>query len=107
MRKSRRLLVVLFILGVSVLFNGFPPDQPNMEISRDYLQKARGELQVAEPNKGGHRTKAINIINNAIAEVNKGIAYARTHGHHARLRPDPSVSPDHPHMPAALGFLQI
>ena len=52
-------------------------DQPHMQNALAHLREARAELQKAERNKGGHRTRAIEIINKAIAEVEAGIAYAR------------------------------
>jgi hypothetical protein len=43
------------------------------------LQSARAELAKAEPNKGGHRERALGLIDQAIAEVRAGIAFAATH----------------------------
>jgi hypothetical protein len=40
------------------------------------LQSARGELQAATPNKGGHRERAMGLIDQAIGEVRAGIAFA-------------------------------
>ena len=40
------------------------------------LQSARGELAAATPNKGGHREKAMGLIDQAIGEVRAGIAFA-------------------------------
>ena len=77
------------------------PDQPNMQSAKVNLQNARAQLQAATPNKGGHRAKAIGLINSAIAEVNRGIAYRR-HNAHANYSP----VPDQPHMEAALGYLR-
>ncbi len=50
--------------------------QPHMEQAIAILQSARAELGRAEPNKGGHREKAIGLIDQAIAEVRAGIAFA-------------------------------
>lgn len=50
--------------------------QPHMGESLAFLQSARGELQAATPNKGGHRERAIGLIDNAIAEVRAGMAFA-------------------------------
>ena len=47
-----------------------------MQAARTDLQKARAALQRAEHNKGGHRVKAIALCNEAINEVDQGIAYA-------------------------------
>ena len=51
-------------------------DQPFMQNALHDLETASGQLQAAEPNKGGHRENAINLINQAINEVNLGIQYA-------------------------------
>ena len=50
--------------------------QPHMTASLDLLQSARGELAAATPNKGGHRKRALGLIDQAIAEVRAGIAFA-------------------------------
>jgi hypothetical protein len=47
--------------------------QTHMINARDALQNALGELQAAEPDKAGHRVNAINLVNQAINEVNLGI----------------------------------
>ena len=38
------------------------------------LQNADNQLQMAAPDKGGHRVNAINLVNEAIGEVQAGIA---------------------------------
>jgi hypothetical protein len=48
--------------------------QPHMQNALAALQNARAELQVAEANKGGHRVNAIRLVNEAISEVQAGIA---------------------------------
>ncbi len=48
--------------------------QPHMQNALGALQNARSELQVAEANKGGHRVAALRLINEAIGEVQAGIA---------------------------------
>ena len=50
------------------------PPQPHMYNALGALQNARAELQVAEANKGGHRVTALRLINEAINEVQAGIA---------------------------------
>jgi hypothetical protein len=50
--------------------------QPHMEASIGLLQNARAELAAATPNKGGHREKALGLIDQAISEVRAGIAFA-------------------------------
>jgi hypothetical protein len=50
--------------------------QPHMAESIGLLQSARSELASATPNKGGHRERALGLIDQAIAEVRAGIAFA-------------------------------
>jgi hypothetical protein len=50
--------------------------QPHMAESAAFLQSARGEPAVATPNKGGHRERAMGLIDQAISEVRAGMAYA-------------------------------
>jgi len=78
----RRVLWVV-ALGV-VLLAGFvaglaSADQPHMMAARDHLRAARAQLQAADPDKGGHRVKAIERVDEAIAEVDRGIEYERHH----------------------------
>ena len=49
------------------------PDQPHMQRALDLLRDAKGNLEAATSDKGGHRVKAIGYVNNAIDEVKKGI----------------------------------
>ena len=42
--------------------------QPHMNESIALLQSARGELQAATPNKGGHRERAMGLIDQAIGK---------------------------------------
>lgn len=55
------------------------PRQPHMVAALDELRSARAELQVAEADKGGHRVRAIALVNDAIEQVRRGIDYAGSH----------------------------
>jgi hypothetical protein len=48
-----------------------------MQEALEHLRAARAELQRAEPNKGGHRERALEAINHAIVQVEEGIRFAR------------------------------
>jgi hypothetical protein len=99
--KTRIVLASIFICtAVSMAFAA--PDQPNMQAARADLNTAKRELQRATANKGGHRAKAIGLVNQAIAEVNAGIEYDRRHNH-ATTRVGRA---DQPHMTAALAALE-
>ncbi len=50
--------------------------QPNMQAALNSLQAARASLIESRPNKGGHRERAINFVDSAIAETQAGINYA-------------------------------
>jgi hypothetical protein len=50
--------------------------QPHMAESITLLQLARAELAAATPNKGGHRERALGLIDQAIGEVRAGMAFA-------------------------------
>lgn len=75
--------VALALVCATVLLAGFlvgraTAAQPHMQAALDHLRAAKTELKVAEENKGGHRVKALNLVNQAITEVEAGIAYAAT-----------------------------
>jgi len=48
-----------------------------MEASLQELRAAREELERAAPNKGGHRERAIELIDQAIEQVKEGIYIRR------------------------------
>ena len=50
-----------------------------MDAALALLQSARAELAQATPNKGGHRERALELIDHAIGQVREGIAFAATH----------------------------
>ena len=52
-------------------------DQPRMQAALQALKTARQELQAATADKGGHRVKALKLVNDAIIQVEKGIEFDR------------------------------
>jgi hypothetical protein len=98
--KARISLAVLALLifAVAGLAAG---DQPFMRAARADLMTAKSELQKAIPDKGGHRVKAIQLVNQAIAQVNAGMAFDRQHNHAIF-----TALPDQPHMTAARAALE-
>lgn len=60
------------LAGAGITYAG----QPHMVTARDYLNDALNQLELAAADKGGHRANAINLVRNAINEVNAGIRYA-------------------------------
>jgi hypothetical protein len=53
--------------------------QPHMQAALQHLKQAQAELQQAEQDKGGHRVKAIQLAQQAEAEVQAGINYDIQH----------------------------
>ena len=54
--------------------------QGNMERALSALGAAMQSLQAATPNKGGHRERAMRLIEHAMGEVQAGIDFAYQHG---------------------------
>lgn len=107
MLSRRRVIgIVVLLCALSAIALA---DQPYMRAARTDLQQARAQLQAALANKGGHRVKAIEHVNQAIIYVNQGIAFDRRHNHAQGSLGEvfnTSVSPDQPHMQAALDHLR-
>ncbi len=68
---------VIIAAVVAMGLNSARADQPHMRRALEHLRAARAELQAAEHNKGGWRARAINNVNQAIADTEKGMAFAR------------------------------
>jgi hypothetical protein len=77
-RTAYVLTLSLLALG-GFLIGRARADQPHMQAALEHLRAARGQLDVAEADKGGHRVRAIRLVNDAIGEVERGIAYDRRH----------------------------
>jgi hypothetical protein len=83
--KSRRELGLMVTGGVIAagLVAGAKPAladrQPEMERAKNALYDAIQSLRAASEDKGGHRVKAIQLIESAIGEVDAGIHFANTH----------------------------
>jgi hypothetical protein len=54
--------------------------QGHMVRALDYLNQANDDLSRASHDKGGHRVNAMGLVNQAINEVNAGIAVGESHG---------------------------
>lgn len=78
---SRRRPFVFVFLVTLILILGYTAGcatggQPHMQAALDELRAARGELETAVSDKGGHRARAIELCDEAIGEVKAGIEYA-------------------------------
>lgn len=101
MKKTTAVLGLLFTVLLAGLVAAKPTDQPKMQAAKADLLAARAELMQAEHNKGGHRTKAIAFINQALTNVNRGISFAQRHNHASA-----TITFDQPHMDRALDHLK-
>lgn len=78
----KRVLVALFItvaISGGFFVGRLSADQPRMQAALEHLRAAKGELERADRDKGGHRERALRLTNDAIAEVERGIGYDRHH----------------------------
>jgi hypothetical protein len=68
---------LLLAVGFSVVGAGTAyAFQPHMVAARDALTTAQIQLQQADADKGGHREAALNLVQQAIDQVNQGIQFA-------------------------------
>lgn len=67
------------VLGSSRMNEANAEKQPHMASALNFLEKAHAALSSATADKGGHRVKAMQLTNDAIAEVKKGIEFDNKH----------------------------
>lgn len=60
-------------LGTGIFVGQALAGQPHMDAALESLRTARSELQEATHNKGGHRARAIGLIDDAIEQVRLGM----------------------------------
>jgi hypothetical protein len=82
---SRRDMVRITAAGLAapaLALSALPAEayQGNMERALGALGAALQSLQAATPNKGGHRERAMRLIEHAMGEVQAGIDFANMHG---------------------------
>ncbi len=73
MRRYLLAATAVFMFGYAQ--SAFAEPQPFMQAALRSLEDAKASLQRASHDKGGHRVKAIALINEAIDQVKKGIDY--------------------------------
>ena len=67
--------LLVLVLGTSAIRLVSAEPQPHMRAALATLRTAKDQLEKATHDKGGHRVRAIGLINQAIAEVERGIAF--------------------------------
>lgn len=78
MRRTVIAVTVAFVLG-GLSQRAFAERQPHMEEAITHLRAAVASLKSATADKGGHRVKAIDLTEQAISEVEKGIRFDDRH----------------------------
>ena len=78
-RRFFTVLALVVVLATAFVAGRASAHQPHMQAALEHLRAAKVALEAATPDKGGHRTKAIALTNDAIAQVERGIAYDRRH----------------------------
>ena len=76
---SRQKLIIGALMATSMGVGYAFAQQPHMDAALHLLQSARAELQQAAADKGGHRVQAIGLVDQAIAQVREGMAFAAHH----------------------------
>lgn len=59
---------------------GMARHEPHMSAALGHLEQAKAELEKATPNKGGHRERAMQLVDQAMQQVRDGEAYYEQHG---------------------------
>jgi hypothetical protein len=76
MKKFNTAIVILLSMSALGMSSAFAR-QPHMERALENLRAARAELQIAEHDKGGWRVRALENVNRAIADTERGMAFGR------------------------------
>lgn len=81
-----RLIAILSTLALfagvswfSVVHAQIAGHEPHMDAAMVHLRQAKAELEKATPNKGGHREKAIELVDQAMQQVEEGEKYGTEH----------------------------
>ena len=80
MKMRTTVIIALATLGIGIGTGAAlaEANQPHMTNALAALRTAKSELTAARQDKGGHRVKAIGEVNQAITEVEAGIAVGAT-----------------------------
>src|SRR5205809_8144884 len=69
------LMVLSWYSVVHAQTAGMTRKEPHMSAAIGHLEQAKAELEKAAPNKGGHRERAIELVNQALQQTQEGEAY--------------------------------
>jgi hypothetical protein len=80
--RRKNLASIIGLFGAAGLVVAQPQKdhgQPEMHAALDHLRQAKENLEKALHDKGGHRERALDLVNQAMAEVKQGIEFAIRH----------------------------
>jgi len=80
--RRRDMLKIAAIGAPALVLPALPAEayQGDMERALPALSAALGSLKAATPNKGGHRERAIHLVEGAMGEARAGIDFAYRRG---------------------------
>lgn len=77
--KALKTSIVILAVMAGMGFSSVRADQPHMHAALEHLRAARAELRMAEHDKGGWRVRAVENVDRAIAETERGMEFDRRH----------------------------
>ena len=80
-RRMKSPRIVLFSIMTLAMAAPVMASQPGMEAALRDLRDAKAQLERVMHNKGRYRMEAIETIDRAIAQVEKGIQVGKEHGY--------------------------
>jgi hypothetical protein len=75
--KTFKIGLIIVVAMAALGLNSARADQPHMRAALEHLRAARAELKMAEHDKGGWRVRAIGSVDQAIADTERGMNFAR------------------------------
>ena len=87
MRNRISLTICALLLGAGMGISSFVYAQsrgmaihePHMSAAYGHLEEAKAELDKAAPNKGGHRERAMQLVDQAMQQIEQGEQYYQQH----------------------------
>jgi len=79
-RKLAAPLVIALVAAAAGSFAGYSvASQPQMQSALSHLEAAERDLQQATHDKGGHRDRALDLVQRAEKQVREGMKYDNKH----------------------------
>ena len=82
MRSQILLVCTVLLVAIGLVYaqtHRMAIHEPHMSAAYGHLEQARVELERATPNKGGHRERAMQAIDQAMQQIEEGEQYYQQH----------------------------